>query len=204
MTQIHTGATTLNTPLHAIIRNALIGAYDNDFNKGKSIDPFVIESQVANVANAVQEALDEGEPTAFEVAIEAIETERAYQDAGCGNASAVPGIDGGEPTTPMSPEACLLCIEELTATARKVWYKPGGSQAVQHFFRKIGGVAVQALERYGAPHRELNAQQDRAVRNHQVREVIQDRLQTAFGEIFKTAADSNEDAESFRPRGSSR
>lgn len=82
-------------------------------------------------------------------AFAALNSERDYQDAGRGNAkrheNAAPNLTPGE---------CLFCIEEIAAQARAAWYKPDGGTAILPFMRKIGAVAVQCMENYGAPPRE--------------------------------------------------
>lgn len=78
----------------------------------------------------------------------AIDGERAYQDAGQGNARR----HEGRPE--MNPGECILCIEHLVHEARKAWYKPDGGTACLPHIRKLAAVAVQCMENHGAPERE--------------------------------------------------
>jgi hypothetical protein len=80
---------------------------------------------------------------------EVIDGERAYQDAGRGNAKR---HENAPPQ--LSPGECLLCMEELLADARRAWYKPDGATAMLPFIRKATAVGVQLMENYGAPPRE--------------------------------------------------
>lgn len=89
-------------------------------------------------------------PTSRSVVYEAIDSERAYQDAAQGNALRL-APHAGEPLT--SGEI-ILCIEKCIADARNEWYKPGGSTTAMPYLRKAAALAVQAMERYGAPRRE--------------------------------------------------
>jgi len=84
-----------------------------------------------------------------------LDGERDYQNNGEGNAAPHPDSNGphhapGE----LSPGEGLLCMEEILAHARAAWYKPDGQTAMMPFVRKIGAVAVQLMENYGAPPRE--------------------------------------------------
>lgn len=150
--QVHTASTTLNTPLHNKIRGAVIDSYNHEFNTGKSVDPFLVEAVVHNVAEAIVKefATDGSDPR--ELAFEAIETERAYQDAGFGNARNTEGRK-------LTPGEILLALDKIVQDSKHVWYKPDSTVRVAHNIRKIGGLAVQFLERYGAPKREFTPEQ---------------------------------------------
>ncbi len=76
-----------------------------------------------------------------------IDGERDYQDAQKGNAKRHEGMP------PLSPGELILCMEKCLADAREVWYKPDGSELCLPFVRKVGALAVQMMERYGAPSR---------------------------------------------------
>lgn len=77
-----------------------------------------------------------------------IDGERAYQDAGKGNArrhvNAPPNLSPGE---------CLLCMEELLNEARAAWYTPDGATTMLPFIRKATAIGVQCMENHGAPPR---------------------------------------------------
>lgn len=77
-----------------------------------------------------------------------IDGERAYQDAGRGNARR----HEGRPE--MSPGEIILCMEKLLADARDAWYKPNGGVACLDPIRKVTALGVKAMELYGAPPRE--------------------------------------------------
>lgn len=79
----------------------------------------------------------------------AIDTERAYQDAQVGNAKR----HEGQP--PMTPGEHILCMEKCLQDARDIWYKPEGGQACLDHIRKVAALAVQCMERHGAPSRVL-------------------------------------------------
>lgn len=156
--------TTLQDPLHQAIRKAVVAAYRNEFNVGKDIDPFLVEAIVANVWHAVGEWSEDGANKARDAAIDALIGERDYQDAGCGNAADT--NTGSGPGRPLTPGECLLTIKQLAAQAEGIWYRPQSGAKLQHWFRKIGGVALQALERYGAPARVLSSAQQDQVDDH--------------------------------------
>lgn len=77
----------------------------------------------------------------------AIDSEREYQDAQSGNAKR------HENQPPMTPGELILCMEKCLADARNIWYTPEGGVACLPFIRKVAGLAVQTMERYGAPPR---------------------------------------------------
>jgi hypothetical protein len=79
----------------------------------------------------------------------AIDSERAYQNAGAGNAQRHPDADKA-----MTPGEFILCMEKCLADARDAWYKPNGGQASLPFVRKVAALGVQCMELHGAPHRE--------------------------------------------------
>lgn len=79
----------------------------------------------------------------------AIDSERAYQDAGAGNANR----HANAPDR-LLPGELILCMEKCLADARAAWYAPtGGTDCLPHI-RKVAALAVQAMENYGAPRRE--------------------------------------------------
>jgi hypothetical protein len=77
-----------------------------------------------------------------------IDGERAYQDAGQGNALRHEDMPG------MTPGEFILCMEKCLADARNEWYKPEGGKTSLAFIRKVTALGVQAMERHGAPRRE--------------------------------------------------
>lgn len=77
----------------------------------------------------------------------AIDSERDYQEAGAGNARRHANMPG------MTPGEIILCMEKCLQDARDAWYKPNGGEACIPFVRKVAGLAVQAMELYGAPQR---------------------------------------------------
>jgi len=78
----------------------------------------------------------------------AIDSERDYQDAGKGNANRhANALDR------FLPGEIILCMEKCLADAREAWYKPDGGTACLPFIRKVAGLAVLAMENYGAPKR---------------------------------------------------
>jgi len=79
---------------------------------------------------------------------EVIDTERAYQDKGSGNALRHDGMPA------MTPGEMILCMEKLVNDAREAWYVPEGGLGCREHVRKVAGVAVQMMERYGAPKRK--------------------------------------------------
>jgi hypothetical protein len=83
-----------------------------------------------------------------ETAYNAIDSERAYQEAQRGNAKR----HEGQPA--MKPGELILCMEKCLQDARDAWYKPDGGEACLPFLRKVAALAVQAMENYGAPRRE--------------------------------------------------
>lgn len=78
----------------------------------------------------------------------AIDTERAYQDAGRGNAQRHESAPKA-----MSPGEFLLCMEKCLADARDAWYRPDGAVACLPYVRKVAALAVQCMELHGAPPR---------------------------------------------------
>lgn len=79
----------------------------------------------------------------------AIDSERAYQDAGKGNAQRHPDADKA-----MTPGEFILCMEKCLADARDIWYTPQGGKKSLEFVRKVTALGVQCMELHGAPHRE--------------------------------------------------
>lgn len=86
-------------------------------------------------------------------AYEAVDSERAYQEAGKGN-SAHPDGRHGAPNT-LTPGEYILCMEKCLQDARDVWYKPEGGLKCLDFIRKVTGLGVAAMEHHGAPKREV-------------------------------------------------
>lgn len=74
----------------------------------------------------------------------AIDSERTYQDEQLGNAKR----HTDQPV--MTPGELLLCMEKCLADAREAWYKPNGGDACLPYVRKVAGLAVQTMERWGA------------------------------------------------------
>lgn len=86
-------------------------------------------------------------PTRSEV-YSVIDGERAYQDAGAGNAKR----HEGQPA--MTPGEYILCMERLLDQAREVWYLPDGGIACLDPLRKVTALGVACMELHGAPSRE--------------------------------------------------
>jgi hypothetical protein len=80
----------------------------------------------------------------------AVDSERAYQDAGRGNAKRHETADNPR----MTPGEYLLCMEKCLADAREAWYKPDGGANCLPFVRKVTALGVAAMELYGAPVRD--------------------------------------------------
>ena len=78
-----------------------------------------------------------------------IDGERAYQDAGTGNAQRHADADKA-----MTPGEFLLCMEKVLADARNVWYTPEGGKKSLEYVRKVAALAVQCMELHGAPERK--------------------------------------------------
>jgi len=78
----------------------------------------------------------------------AIDSERDYQDAQKGNALR----REGQPD--MTPGELILCMEKCLSDAREAWYKPNGGEGCLPFIRKVTGLGVQCMERWGAPPRK--------------------------------------------------
>lgn len=79
----------------------------------------------------------------------AVDSERAYQDAGAGNANR-----HADAPDRLLPGEIILCMEKCLADAREAWYRPDGGTACLPFIRKVTALGVQAMENYGAPRRE--------------------------------------------------
>lgn len=77
-----------------------------------------------------------------------VDSERAYQDAGKGNAKR----HQGEPTQ-MTVGEIILCMEKCLGDARLAWYRPDGVTDALHAIRKVTALGVQAMEAHGAPPR---------------------------------------------------
>lgn len=78
---------------------------------------------------------------------EAVDTERAYQDAGKGNAAR-------HEQKAMTVGEFICCMEEYVAKARAEWVKAGGVQPALHDVRKAVALGVQCMEFHGAPPRQ--------------------------------------------------
>lgn len=81
--------------------------------------------------------------------LNAIMTERAYQDAQRGNAKR---HEGAPPN--LSPGEIIVCMEECLLHARAAWYKPDGGKNCLPFIRKVTALGVQCMDNHGAPARE--------------------------------------------------
>lgn len=79
--------------------------------------------------------------TSREEVYAAINTERDYQDA-------LPPERKG----PENMGDFILMAEFILQDARDVWYH-GSAEGAAQYMRKLGGVAVAAMEKYGAPSR---------------------------------------------------
>lgn len=81
-------------------------------------------------------------------AYKALDSERDYQDAGVADVSRLnmKPLDAGE---------IILAMEQCLTTARAAWYSDAHPYPhTAEYVRKVGGLAVQFMERYGAPQRE--------------------------------------------------
>lgn len=78
----------------------------------------------------------------------ALDSEREYQDAGVED-------DLKTHMHALTPGEVLLTMEHCLTQARNAWYYSGfpNVQATE-YVRKIGALAVQYMEQYGAPQRE--------------------------------------------------
>jgi hypothetical protein len=83
-----------------------------------------------------------------EAAYLSIDSERRYQDAQAGNAKR------HEDQPPMTPGEIILCMEKCLNDALEAWYKPDGGGTCLPHLRKVAALAVQCMERNGAPVRE--------------------------------------------------
>jgi hypothetical protein len=72
-----------------------------------------------------------------------IEGERAYQDAGTGNAAR-------HEEKAMSVGEFILCMEEYCAKERAAWCKAGGVTPSLHEIRKVTALGVHCMELHGA------------------------------------------------------
>lgn len=80
----------------------------------------------------------------------AIDSERAYQDQGRGNAQRVGEFEG----VALTPGELIVTMEHILLQARTAWYAPNGPELAAGFIRKLAGCAVQYGERYGMPARD--------------------------------------------------
>lgn len=150
-------STTLNAPIHNIIRNAVLEAHNNGFNIGKPYDAFLIESIVHHVAEAIV-AENEKARTVRSVVYEAIDTERTYQTNGFGNAAdRDTGIE--RPGRPMTPAETLVTLDVILTQAKATNYRPATRIEFGHLIRKMAGVCVAHMEHYGAFPREFTMMQ---------------------------------------------
>ena len=74
---------------------------------------------------------------------ENIAEERAYQNAGAGNAKR------HEDMPPLTPGEIILAMEKTLEDARAAWYKPDGPKNCRPHIRKVAALGVQLLERTG-------------------------------------------------------
>ena len=81
-------------------------------------------------------------------AYKALDSERDYQDDGV--------QDPDKPSMkPLTPGEILLAMEYCIKAASANWYHEAHPHPMAtEFIRKIGGLAVQYMEQYGAPQRE--------------------------------------------------
>ena len=81
-------------------------------------------------------------------AYKALDSERAYQDAGV--------LDESKPhMKPLTPGEMILAMEQCLVHARTSWYHTGHPHVhATEYLRKVGGLVVQYMEQYGAPQRE--------------------------------------------------
>jgi hypothetical protein len=86
-------------------------------------------------------------PRARYDAFRAINTERAYQDAGHGNAERHAGIP-----KKMTPGEAILYMHKCLRDAEDAVYKGGtGALDCLDYIRKVSALGVQIMENYGAP-----------------------------------------------------
>ncbi len=78
---------------------------------------------------------------------DAIHSERAYQDAGKGNALRHENMPA------MTPGEYILCMERCLNAARETWYRPDGGVKCLEDVRKVTALGVAMMELYGAPQR---------------------------------------------------
>lgn len=78
----------------------------------------------------------------------AIESERAYQDAGM--------ADADKPSMkPLNAGEIILAMEQCLAFAGAAWYYDSAPYPnTAEYIRKVAGLAVQFMEIYGAPQRK--------------------------------------------------
>ena len=78
---------------------------------------------------------------------EAVDTEREYQDR-------LPQgrTDGREHTV----GEFLTMLQYYMTEAQKAWTTNAGDAAALHVVRKIAGISVNCMEKWGAPKRDLN------------------------------------------------
>lgn len=172
--QVVTAATTQNSDMHNVIRAAVIASYGDKFNAGKSIDPFLVEAIVGNVADAMAAEIDSVGNAAQDKAFEALITERLYQDAEFGNAART--VTDGVGKKGLTPGEIILTIDKLNGDAKQQWYKPNNTAKVADTMRKIGGCALQFLERYGAPVRVFTDDQKRVLAAQDTAQEINDMI----------------------------
>lgn len=81
-------------------------------------------------------------------AYKALDSERDYQDAGM--------ADESKPSMHvLTPGEIILAMEECLQHARTAWYHSAHPHTgMLNYIRKIGGLAMQGMEQYGAPQRE--------------------------------------------------
>ena len=75
-----------------------------------------------------------------------IDGERDYQD----------DVWSSADKTLLTPGEYLILFEEYVTKARAAWVKEHGDENLRNNFRKLAGIAVQAMERHGAIPREYH------------------------------------------------
>lgn len=83
-------------------------------------------------------------PASREGVYAVIDGERDYQINGEGNA-----LRHADAPPHLLPGEVLACIEKCRNDALEAWYKPNGNVACLPFLRKIGALAIGALENSG-------------------------------------------------------
>lgn len=119
-----------------------MGEIFDDLDKVEEVDDYF-----TNVYGESEYYDTEEFSTTREQVYEAIDTEREYQDT-------LINVDDREDMLELSMGEGLNCLNELLRQASAEWYtdaKPYGETTP--YIRKIAGVCVYLMERYGAPKR---------------------------------------------------